>query len=328
MRKVNLIQGTESWKAWRRDGLTATEAAVVLGQSPYKTIWRLWMEKKGRALPPDLSAVPAVSYGKKFESTARQLFEDKHGLAPAVCGEFDADPRYRASFDGLTLEGIPVEIKCPQENTLADVRLNRELSEAYMLYYVQVQHQLLVSGASYGWLVFLDNLSLLEFRIERNDDLIQKIKEAGDRFLASLENDEEPNPDPSQDPFIPSGNTAVSWQQAAQTWLECEKKIKEVEEIKKVQNKAKETLRTLMGDFQTGEAFGLKITVSESIGCIDWKEAAINGGIKPEDAEKFRKKGRKTVRIIATGRTTPELIQAEDLKRLEELNRSQPVWIW
>jgi len=286
------------------------------------------MEKKGRALPPDLSVVPAVDYGKKHEATARQIFEDKHGLAPAVCGEYDADPRFRASFDGLTLEGIPVEIKCPQENTLSDVRLNGVLSEAYMLYYVQVQHQLLVSGADYGWLVFLDNLNLIEFKIERNDDLISKIKEAGEKFLASLDNEQSPAPDPQRDPFIPSGDTAVSWQQAANTWLECEKQIKAIEEVKKVQNKAKETLRTLMGDFQTGEAFGLKITVSESIGCIDWKEAAIKGGIKQEDAEKFRKKGRKTVRITLTGRTSPELIQAEELDRLEELAKKQPVMLW
>lgn len=129
MLKVTLQQGSDSWLNWRREGLTATEAGVILNQNPNKSPWRLWMEKKGKATPQDLSSVPAVRFGRENEDTARKIFEGTHSTtAPAVCAEWDADRRFRASFDGLTPEGIPVEFKCPQGNTLADVRENGEFS--------------------------------------------------------------------------------------------------------------------------------------------------------------------------------------------------------
>lgn len=46
MLKVTLQQGSDSWLNWRREGLTATEAGVILNQNPNKSPWRLWMEKK------------------------------------------------------------------------------------------------------------------------------------------------------------------------------------------------------------------------------------------------------------------------------------------
>lgn len=75
MLKVTLQQGSDSWLNWRREGLTATEAGVILNQNPNKSPWRLWMEKKGKATPQDLSSVPAVRFGRENEDTARKIFE-------------------------------------------------------------------------------------------------------------------------------------------------------------------------------------------------------------------------------------------------------------
>lgn len=47
MKIVNLSQREEDWLDWRRQGVTATDAAILLNRSPYKTRWRLWAEKTG-----------------------------------------------------------------------------------------------------------------------------------------------------------------------------------------------------------------------------------------------------------------------------------------
>lgn len=99
------------------------ESSVILGLSPYKTVWRLWLEKLQKALPPDLSNNPLVRYGKETEEIARSLFEFEFGevLFP-TCAEYDENPVFRASFDGLTSDGSPVEFKCPGSSVLEEVK--------------------------------------------------------------------------------------------------------------------------------------------------------------------------------------------------------------
>lgn len=102
MHIINLDQRTDAWKAWRNQGITATDSTVILGASPYKTPWRLWAEKVGKILPPDLSGNPNVQRGVALEDEARLLFQNKHltCVMPA-CAESDVDPIFRASFDGF-----------------------------------------------------------------------------------------------------------------------------------------------------------------------------------------------------------------------------------
>ncbi len=49
MRITDVIQRTPQWQHWRARGVTASEAAIILGHSPYKTPWRLWAERTGIA---------------------------------------------------------------------------------------------------------------------------------------------------------------------------------------------------------------------------------------------------------------------------------------
>ena len=44
-------------------------------------------------------------------------------LSCTVCGEWEQNPRLRASFDGMTKDGIPVELKAPCEKVYQEVRL-------------------------------------------------------------------------------------------------------------------------------------------------------------------------------------------------------------
>ncbi len=48
-----------------------------------------------------------------------------------VCAESDEEPILRASFDGITDDGIPVELKAPTEENLREAKANGTQSEMY-----------------------------------------------------------------------------------------------------------------------------------------------------------------------------------------------------
>ena len=155
MNVINVSQRTPEWHAWRAAGVTASEAAVILNRSPYKTPWRLWAERTGVAAPEDLSSKPCVQRGIQLEDQVRRGFEERHGtiLLP-LCAESTEHPVLRAhSMDSATT-GEPVELKVPTDKTYQHVVSEGEQALAYQLAWVQLQHQLYVTEAQQGWLVF------------------------------------------------------------------------------------------------------------------------------------------------------------------------------
>ena len=50
MKVVDVSQRSDAWRVWRSQGIGASEAAVIMGRSPYKTPWRWWAEKTGLVL--------------------------------------------------------------------------------------------------------------------------------------------------------------------------------------------------------------------------------------------------------------------------------------
>ena len=138
MKVVNVSQRSDAWRVWRSQGVSASEAAIIMNRSPYKTPWRLWAEKTGLVLEQPLDNNPLIRAGIQQEPAALQHFEDKHSvLLLPICGESERYPLMRASFDGLSESNEPVEVKCPHESTFLDVLLNREQSVAYQLYWCQ-----------------------------------------------------------------------------------------------------------------------------------------------------------------------------------------------
>ena len=333
MRIVKLDQRTDDWKAWRRQGITATDAVVILG-SPYKTPWRLWMEKTGKALAPDLSANPRVAYGVQHEDDARRLFEEKYGeFVEPACAESDENPVLRASFDGLTLMDQPVEIKCPSKTVLDDVKALGRNSTAYKHYYTQVQYQMLVADADRGWLVFYDGgeeegkpPSIIDFEIARDDAFLADLKAKCLAFYDSIVKREEPPRDPARDVFMPQPEEVGEWTAAAQQYLKLQAEINrrqaEIEDMKALQAEAQETLKRIMGDNFQAEFGGIAITRSVVKGKVDYQALAEGlSGRKPtaDEIESFRGKSTERWLFRATGELLPkEIVDPELRARAEE----------
>lgn len=167
MKVVNLTQGTQPWLDWRSQGVSATDIPVIMGLSPYKTAYRLWLEKTGRANPENLSGNPNVQRGVRLEPVAREYCEnrDEEILLP-VCAECAELPILRASLDGLSSEGLPYEFKAPTEKRFEELVEQGIESDTYKLYEMQVKTQCVVVGATEGLLFFfMEDERHYEFRI-------------------------------------------------------------------------------------------------------------------------------------------------------------------
>lgn len=142
------LQGSQEWAELRKSYFTASDAAAMLGVSPYKTRTDL-LKEKATGLAPEIDPATQRRFddGHRFEELARPLAEKEIGedLFPCV----GTEGNLLASFDGLT---VTDEIAW-EHKTLNDVlRLAMVPGcDGSMLpehYQIQMEQQLMVSGAT------------------------------------------------------------------------------------------------------------------------------------------------------------------------------------
>lgn len=146
----------KEWEQSRKKGIGASDAAAILGLSPYKSNVQLWEEKTGRQEPEDISNKPYVEYGTKAEQHIRALFALDHPEYEVSYNDFDVvtNPEYPfifATLDGrLKKNGEPgvLEIKTFEVRRSSDWQLwDKRVPQNY---YIQVLHQLLATGWHYA----------------------------------------------------------------------------------------------------------------------------------------------------------------------------------
>ena len=322
----DIVQRSDEWHAWRKEGISASDAPVLAQRSPYKTPWRLFAEKTGLVMTKDLSRNPNVRRGILNEGAARTQFEETmddpeltgyadesvrqslsgkcgFSLVP-VCGESDENPLMRASFDGLSDAGIPVEIKCPATSTFLDVVLLGIESKAYKTYWCQVQHQIYVASASKGYLYFWYEGFDVSFEIERDDAFIAELLDASMEFWASLKNGIEPAKDPDRDMYIPSGDIdKQKWLEIAVEYRQQDEKLEgyqaEVKRLLAMLDENESQFLEMMGDYSCGEYAGVRVTPYASKGSVSYKSVvkSLLPALTEAEMEPFRGKTKTGVRV-------------------------------
>lgn len=321
MKVVKLSQGDDDWLEWRKLGVTATDAVVLLGRSPYKTRWRLWAEKTGYAREVDLSLNPMVRRGLENEDKARQAYEEKHDeILFAPCVESVQYPHMRASLDGLRSDGKPVELKCPGETVWNDVCANGTNSSGFQLYYAQVQHQLLVTGASEAHLVFWYQGDMREFVVARDDAMIKELLALAAEFLDQIQNKIEPDKDPERDLYLPEGSEVNQWICAAEEYRVLDVEVKELKkqlaELEKRQKPLLETMKGLMGEYFHADYCGVMVTRYKASGRIDYKKLLEEkaSGIDESEIEQFRGPASERCRVtVSADSVKPRYIVDEEV---------------
>ena len=161
-----LHQNTPEWHRWRTQGIGASDAPVIMGETPFKTPRTLWSIKTGRT--QEQPSGPAARRGHALEHLARRAYERKTGIQmEPLCLVHDQLEWMRASLDGLSFDGSTLlEVKCPL--SLRD-RASAQEGRIPGQYYAQLQHQLEVSGAqlAHYWSFHGSDGILIEIRPDR-----------------------------------------------------------------------------------------------------------------------------------------------------------------
>ncbi len=182
-----LIQGTSEWHALRSRSIGASDAAVILGISPYKTPYQLWEEKKGLR---EIVVTSSMQRGTDMEDPARWVFEELMGepFFPTVLFHKEF-PWMMASLDGMNMDGSKiVEIKCVNKD---DHDLARQ-GIVPQHYYPQIQHQMEVSGMNMAYYFSYHPDSHYVVEVKRNNDFIEHMLIQEKQFNNFLINDESP----------------------------------------------------------------------------------------------------------------------------------------
>lgn len=115
--------GSQEWLTarWKDEEgfsrITASVASAVHGQNPYMTTADLAIELLSETPPAPKKANAAMERGNRFEPTLLKWYADMEGvevLTPEILYAFNTDDnsvRLLATLDGITPDGIPVEIK-------------------------------------------------------------------------------------------------------------------------------------------------------------------------------------------------------------------------
>lgn len=148
METLTLVQGTAEWSAHRAQHFNASDAPAMMGCSPYKNRTEL-LHAMHTGISPEVDARTQRRFddGHRFEKLALPVAEDLIGedLSPVV----GVSGKYSASFDGLTMDGsIAFEHKTLNDQLRAALMSDAEVDALPLHYRVQMEQQLMVSGAS------------------------------------------------------------------------------------------------------------------------------------------------------------------------------------
>lgn len=189
MQTLDLIQGTPEWHEHRNKHFNASEAAAMMGESPWQSRDDLLFEKKTgitREVGDQLQRV--FDRGHEVEGPAREITERTLGedLYPETCSIELQGMKLSASLDGVTLDDKTI-FEHKQWNT-KDAKKLMSTGKLEPKHYWQVEQQLLVKGAEICIFVMSDgteeNRIMIEYKPVRGR--AKKLIEGWKRFEADL----------------------------------------------------------------------------------------------------------------------------------------------
>lgn len=284
--QICLIQGSPEWHAHRAKYRNASETAAVMGVNPWQTPLQLWEIRTGRSQPV-INA--AMARGTQLEPLAREAYEKLTGviMQPVVLVEGE----YSASLDGMTFDGgLALEIKCPAKGRASTLWQAVAAGQVPEHYRWQIEHQLMVSGATAAHLFVFDGDTgdgkLLEVAPQPGE--WERIHAAWDAFAELIRSDTPPalsDRDKRQ-------RTDPEWMVATEQYLAAKRRA---DAVSAELEEAKASLLKLAShSSECGN--GVTVTKFWKQGSVDYKKVPELKGL---NLDAFRGKGRFETRITS-----------------------------
>jgi putative phage-type endonuclease len=276
MKIINLEQGSPEWLSWRKTVITATDASIIMGNNPWDTPYQCWQRKLG--LVPEKVSNDAMERGKRLEPEARAQFIERHGIEmqPKVVESTEFE------FLGASLDGIDVlgnsllEIKCGGFK-LHDMARRGEIPAYYR---DQMQHQLLVTGASRCYYYSYDGTDGVCIEVLPDPAFKEAFMPKAREFWRCVALGEAP---PLQEGDYHDMSYSEEWRSLATAYRNVCDEIKRLEEIKEAHRK--ELLKLCEDRSCLGE--GIRVMKTIMRGRVAYDEIP---ELKSVDLDKYRKR--------------------------------------
>ena len=173
----------EDWLAERRTGIGGSDAAAVLGISPWATPVTVWLDKTGRAAPKP--ETEAMRIGTELEAFVARRYEQESGRTVQRFNRMIHDGCLVGNFDRLVVPAggkVASHMGEVRTDTLLECKTSgREWEDGVPLHYqVQVQHYMgLVPCLAHADVacLFLGRKHFETFRVERDEAVIRTMRE-------------------------------------------------------------------------------------------------------------------------------------------------------
>ena len=151
-------QERNQWLENRNKGIGGSDLAALLGISPYKSTYELWLEKTGQIKPKDISDKLPVKVGTALEPLVIKEFQEQTGLIVEKSGEIIQHPEHSFMTGTLDATGTDPQgkkfiLECKTTNAFNTKEW--EDDEIPLHYEFQVLHYLTISNYDYGYIACL-----------------------------------------------------------------------------------------------------------------------------------------------------------------------------
>ena len=262
----------EEWLELRRNGIGGSDASVVMGKNPWRSIQQLWEDKTGKT-PVQENSNEYTYWGNVMEGIIRKEFMNRTGLKVRQKHFMMFHPRFPFMF--ADVDGIVTDErgeKCIFEaKTVSQYREDEwkdgKIPTEYMM---QVQHYLAVCGMNKAYIAALIGGNKFVFTtIYRDDSLIEELIVKEKEFWEEcVLTDTEPVVDDSEatreylnekysDSVADTIQLEADMKKVIAKYQDVDSKVKELEKQK---TGLANQIKAVMGEYETGELDGIVVS--------------------------------------------------------------------
>lgn len=184
-------QGTEDWLNWRKQGITATEAGLIMHPSKYGSGLTVYTDKLGLTTHDQSDPDGFMEWGHRIEDLLVSKFMEQHpDFKDCTQGRLYQRDWAKCSLDAQarTADGTPVIIECKTGQN------ESKWSPIPEKYYAQVQWQMYVTGIRKAYFsVLICGHQWFEREVEYSETYVEELKRKCFYIWDCIQNKTRPN---------------------------------------------------------------------------------------------------------------------------------------
>lgn len=279
MKKLSINQNTTEWLSFRKEKIGASDCAIIMGDSPYKTVFDLWKDK---TVGVDSYQNEAMREGTLLEPLVLKMFNSQNNANYVpVCALGDDNDWMMASFDGYDEDlKSHIEIKVPHTKETFEKMADGDIPRYYIW---QLQHQMAVSGFESTELVIFSKHrdTLVRRHVDRDPGMIISLLDKEEQFyrdyIAGFEV-------PEEDCFTREDEV---WKELALEW----KSTRDALRIYETREKLLKERMISISNGKSTKGCGVKLLRCWRAGSIDYTKVPELKGKDKFYMDQFRKQG-------------------------------------